>query len=199
MSPTLISERADEGGSAIDPDHWMLKEAPHQPFPADRRDTHRALMPAHSECRRRRYPALRKTFYRSWRNAMQITRRISSPPAAPPRRGPRSRQNPGPPHSSRASAIPIPPSRCSIRASPNIASSMPASSGSPPACAGARGRCGSAMPAACCGATFPTTGSCAGTRKPAASACSASLRITPTATPATGRAASSPASMMRGG
>ena len=34
-------------------------------------------------------------------------------------------------------------------------------------CAGARGRSGSATAAICCGATFPTTASCAGTRRPA--------------------------------
>ena len=73
-----------------------------------------------------------------------------------------------------------------------------ASSGSPPACAGARGRSGSATRAACCGATFPTTASCAGTRRPAASASSASPPTTPTAIPATARAGSSPASMARG-
>ena len=42
-----------------------------------------------------------------------------------------------------------------------------ASNGSPPACAGARGRSVSATRATCCGATFPTTASCAGTRRPA--------------------------------
>src|SRR5439155_23107907 len=61
------------------------------------------------------------------------------------------------------------------------------------------GRSISAMRAACSGAAFPTTGSCAGTRRPDAPAFIAVHRITPTATPVTGRAASSPASMTPGG
>ena len=74
---------------------------------------------------------------------------------------------------------------------------LPPSSGSPPASAGARGRSGSATAAICCGATSRTTASCAGTRRPARSASSASPRTTPTATPATARAGSSPASTTR--
>ena len=81
----------------------------------------------------------------------------SSPAPAPRwrRRRPRRRS----PTGSRASAIRIPPSRCSIPSSSGCTSSAPRSSGSPPACAGARGRSGSATGAICCGATFPTTGS----------------------------------------
>ena len=73
----------------------------------------------------------------------------------------------------------------------------PPSSAWPPACAGPRGRCGSATAATCCGATSPTTASCAGTRRPARSACSASPRTSPTATRATARAGCSPASTAR--
>ena len=69
----------------------------------------------------------------------------------------------------------------------------------PRARAGTRARCGSATAATSCGATSPTTASCAGRRRRARSACSASPPTTPTATPATARAGSSPASTTRAG
>ena len=73
-------------------------------------------------------------------------------------------------------------------ASTNTGCRSQASSGCGPARAGARGRSGSATGAICSGATCRATACCAGTRKPARSACSASHPITPTATRATGRA-----------
>src|SRR5262249_6978319 len=57
----------------------------------------------------------------------------------------------------------------------------------------------SAMHAAFSGATFPTTGSCAGTKARRVSASIAVHPISPTAIPVTGRAGSSRASMTRGG
>ena len=74
---------------------------------------------------------------------------------------------------------------------------MPASSGCGPARAGRRDRPGSRPTARWSGPTSPTTACCAGTRAAATSPYSASRPTTPTATPSTARAGSSPASTWR--
>ncbi len=89
---------------------------------------------------------------------------------------------------------PDPAVECWTPASRPTASALPRSSACIPAAAGPRGPSGSGTPAACSGATSPTTASCAGTRRPARPPSSASRPTTPTATPATARAAWSPAS-----
>ena len=55
-------------------------------------------------------------------------------------------------------------------------------------CRFTEGPVGSATRGSFCSATSRTTGSCAGTRRPARSACSAGRRTTPTATRATAKA-----------
>ena len=94
----------------------------------------------------------------------------------------------------RACVIPIRSFTRSTSVSTNTACRSPASSGLDRLALG-RGPVWFGDGRYLCGATFPTTACCAGTRKPARSACSASRRTTPTATPATGRAGSSPASI----
>ena len=76
----------------------------------------------------------------------------------------------------------------------NIGLHSQASSGSSPACAGARDRSILATRAACYGAISPTIASCVGTRNLAAPASTVRRRISPTATRATARDGWSPAS-----
>ena len=117
-------------------------------------------------------------------------------------RGARAHRLPPSPHRRATSArtarptptSPIPTSSPSIRRSTRCASPTRRSSGCGPARCGRRGRRGTRRAATWCGATSPTTASCAGSRTTAASACSACRRTTATATPSTSRAASSPAS-----
>ena len=89
--------------------------------------------------------------------------------------------------SRRARVTPIRRSRCWTSRFSSCASSAPASNSSPPACAGPKGRCGSATGVICCSPTSRTTASCAGTRPPGAPASFARRRTTPTATRATAR------------
>ncbi len=104
---------------------------------------------------------------------MTLSRRKFVATSAPQPR-PRSPRRTRLPNGSRARAIRTRRSASSTRASRAIGSHWRVSSRSHRACAGAKGRCGSATAAISYGATFPTTASCAGTRRPAGSACSAS-------------------------
>ena len=63
---------------------------------------------------------------------------------------------------------PDPPSGSSTRASSATGCRSRGWSGSRRGAGGARGRCGSATGGTCCGATSPTSASCAGTRRPGA-------------------------------
>ena len=92
----------------------------------------------------------------------------------------------------------IPMSLRSIRASTASRSRMHRSSGCGPARCGPKGRPGMPRGAISSGATFPTTGSCAGWRTMAGSRCFAIRQTTAMATPSISRVGSFPASISRG-